>query len=148
LPNGAFGYPQDLSGNSIRAGSTCYFTSMVINNSPNSAWNCGSFGSAGQEGTFRMIEDWGYGATHVWWSGSQVVMNMGRYHHSGHNFLPKNRADGRTQAPAHMGVGAFHTSTNHYVFNTNLFKREGRPPLSPSGVSATRVVNQVTPFGD
>jgi hypothetical protein len=142
LPTGAGGYPSQM------AGSTCYFTSMVINNSPNSAWNCGSFGSAGQEGTFRMIENWGYGATHVWWSGSQVVMNMGRYHHSGHNFLPKNRSDGRTQAPAHMGVGAFHTSTNHYVFNTNLFKREGRPPLSPSGVSATRVVNQVTAFGD
>jgi hypothetical protein len=129
-----------------KAGSTCFFTSMVINNSPNAAWNCSSFGSAGQEGTFRMMEDWG--GQHLWWSGSQVVMNMGRYHHSGHNYVSSKRASGRTYAPAHMGVGAFHTGNNHYLFNTNLFKREGRPPLSPSGVAATRVVNQVTHFGE
>lgn len=128
-----------------QAGSTCFFTSMVINNSPNAAWNCSSFGSAGQEGTFRMMEDWG--DQDLWWSGSQVVMNMGRYHHSGHNYVSSDRADGRTYAPAHMGVGAFHTGNNHYLFNSNLFKREGRPPLSPSGVAATRVVNQVTHFG-
>ena len=127
------------------AGSTCFFTSMVINNSPNAAWNCGSFGSAGQEGTFRMMENWG--GQHLWWSGSQVVMNMGRYHHSGHNYVSSNRADGRAYAPAHMGVGTFHTGDNHYLFNSNLFKREGRPPLSPSGVAATRVVNQVSHFG-
>lgn len=128
------------------AGTTTYFTSMVINNSPNAAWNCSSFGSAGQEGTFRMIEDWG--DKHLWWSGSQVVMNMGRYHHSGHNYVSSTREKGRSFAPAHMGIGAFHTGNNHYVFNTNLFKREGRPPLSPSGVAATRVVNQVTHFGE
>lgn len=128
------------------AGTTTYFTSMVINNSPNAAWNCSSFGSAGQEGTFRMIENWG--DKHLWWSGSQVVMNMGRYHHSGHNYVSSNRENGRGFAPAHMGVGAFHTGNNHYVFNTNLFKREGRPPMSPSGVAATRVVNQITHFGD
>ena len=137
-----FGYPDG------QAKSTCQFVSMVINNSPNSAWNCGSFGSAGQEGTFRMMEDWGYGATHVWWSGSQVVMNMGRYHHSGHNFIHYGITSGRANAPAHMGIGAFHASTNHYIFNTNLFSRAGRPPLSPSGVTATRVVNQVSNFGE
>lgn len=129
-----------------QAGSTCFFTSMVINNSPNAAWNCSSFGSAGQEGTFRMMENWG--GQHLWWSGSQVVMNMGRYHHSGHNYVSSNRDSGRTYAPAHMGVGTFHTGSNHYLFNSNLFKREGRPPLSPSGVAATRVVNQVSHFGD
>jgi hypothetical protein len=128
------------------AGTTTYFTSMVINNSPNAAWNCRSFGSAGQEGTFRMMENWGQ--KHLWWSGSQVVMNMGRYHHSGHNYVSSNRENGRSYAPAHMGVGAFHTGNNHYVFNTNLFKREGRPPMSPSGVAATRVVNQITHFGE
>ncbi len=128
------------------AGSTCFFTSMVINNSPNAAWNCSSFGSAGQEGTFRMMENWG--DQHLWWSGSQVVMNMGRYHHSGHNYVSSNRENGRDYAPAHMGVGAFHTGSNHYLFNSNLFKREGRPPLAPSGVAATRVVNQVSHFGE
>lgn len=141
LPTSAFGTPPGL------AGSTCQFTAMVINNSPNARWNCGSFGAAGQEGTFRMIENWGYDQTHFWWSGSQVVMNMGRYHHSGHNHLPRDRSVARAQAPAHMGVGAFHTSTNHYIFNTNLFTRDGRPPLAPSGVNATRVVNQITHFG-
>jgi hypothetical protein len=72
---------------------------------------------------------------------------MGRYHHSGHNHLPRDRSVARAEAPAHMGVGAFHTSTNHYIFNTNLFSRDGRPPLAPSGVNATRVVNQITHFG-
>lgn len=139
--------PQNTTGSwQEKAGSTCFFTSMVINNSPNAAWNCNSFGSAGQEGTFRMMEDWG--GESLWWSGSQVVMNMGRYHHSGHNYVWSDRASGRTYAPAHMGVGAFHTGSNHYLFNSNLFKREGRPPLSPSGVAATRVVNQVTHFGE
>jgi hypothetical protein len=137
------GYPSNR-----RAESTCQFVSMVINNSPNSAWNCGSFGSAGQEGTFRMMEDWGYSATHVWWSGSQVVMNMGRYHHSGHNFIHYGIQSGRQGAPAHMGIGAFEASTNHYIFNTNLFSRAGRPPLSPGGVTATRVVNSVSSFGE
>jgi hypothetical protein len=131
-----------------RAVSTSQFISMVINNSPNAAWNCGSFGSAGQEGTFRLMEDWGYDATHYWWSGSQVVMNMGRYHHSGHNFIHFARDQGRARAPAGMGIGAFHATTNHYIFNTNLFTSDGRPPLSPSGVTATRVVNQVSHFGE
>lgn len=146
LPTSDFGHPPGM------ADSTCHFFSMVINNSPNSRWNCGSFGSAGQEGTFRMIENWGYQQTHYWWSGSQVVMNMGRYHHSGHQHLARPRANARqdkdTGVPGHMGVGTFHTSTNHYIFNTNLFRREGRPPLAPSGVNATRVVNQISYFGD
>ena len=142
LPDRAdgMGFPRDSAGNSVNAESTCPFVSMVINNSPNSTWNAGSFGSAGQEGTFRMMESWS--GKHYWWSGSQVVMNMGRYHHSGHNYVNKIRTSARAYAPAHMGVRAFQAGSNHYVFNTNLFSSDGRPPLSPSGV------NQVTSFGE
>ena len=130
---------------STNASTTTQNISMVINNSPNSTWNAGSFGSAGQEGTFRMVERWG-GAT-INWSGSQVVMNEGRYHHSGHNYVGYN-SNNRANAPAHMGIHAFTTGTNIYTFNTNLFSRAGRPPLSPAGVDATRVINQVTGFND
>ena len=130
---------------------TCQFISMVINNSPNAAWNCGSFGGAGQEATFRTMENWQKNNvwSHMWWSGSQVVMNIGRYHHSGHGYVSIGSTSvSRTKSPANMSIRAFDSGKNHYIFNTNLFSPEGRPPLSPCGVSATRVVNQLTYYGE